>query len=29
MDKNLEANVGEQLEAASKYADIVVEFVVV
>lgn len=26
MDKNLEANVGEQLEAASKYADIVVEF---
>ncbi|MDC0149034.1 mechanosensitive ion channel family protein [Rhodospirillales bacterium] len=26
MDKNLEANIGEQLEAASKYADIVVEF---
>ena len=26
MDKNLEANVGEQLEAASKYADILVEF---
>ncbi|MDC1214409.1 mechanosensitive ion channel family protein [Rhodospirillales bacterium] len=26
MDKNLEANIGEQLEATSKYADIVVEF---
>lgn len=26
MDKNIEANVGEQLEAVSKYADLLVEF---